>query len=89
MSESVVSEVRQFIVQNFLFGQERTDLTPDRSLLEAGIVDSTGLLEMVAFLEEHYGITVDDADLSPKNMDSIAAIAAYVAGKTSASGVAR
>lgn len=89
MSESVVPEVRQFIVQNFLFGQDRSGLTSDLSLLEAGIVDSTGVLEMVAFLEEHYGITVDDADLNPKNMDSINAIAAFVASKTSASGVAR
>ena len=86
-SEFVVTEIRRFIVQNFLFGQDRHDLTSGASLLEAGIVDSTGILELVAFLEEHYGITVDDADLNPKNMDSIDAMAAFVAGKKAVSGV--
>lgn len=76
--------VRQFITQNFYLG-DGASLTDETSLVEAGVVDSTGVLEVVSFLEETFGIRVEDADLVPENLDSIGRIARYVAHKQAAS----
>jgi acyl carrier protein len=73
-------EIRHFIVQNFLFGQG-LELDDRASLLENGIIDSTGVLELVAHLQEAYDITVRDDELIPDNLDSIEAIVAFVARK--------
>lgn len=72
--------IRAFVVENFLFG-EAGALTDDASLLDEGVIDSTGVLELVAFLEEEYEISVEDSELVPENLDSIAAIGAYVVRK--------
>jgi len=76
-------QVRQFIDDNFLFG-EGANLEDDESLLDAGLVDSTGILELVAFLEGTFNIQVADAEIVPDNLDSINAIVAYVTGKLAA-----
>jgi len=73
-------KVREFIVTNFLFG-ESGKLADDTSLLESGIIDSTGILEIVTFIEEAFGITVQDDELLPENLDSINAIVAYLGKK--------
>ncbi|MBZ5679330.1 MAG: acyl carrier protein [Acidobacteriia bacterium] len=78
--KSVGQHVREFIVENFLFNQERT-FTDDDSFLGEGIVDSTGVLQLVTFLEETYGITVEDEDLTPENMDSVNSVAAFLSRK--------
>ena len=70
-------DIRHFVVQNFLFGQDR-DLSDEDSFFEQGIIDSTGVLELVAFVEEHFGIKVGDADLIPENLDSIQAVTAFI-----------
>ena len=75
-------EVRQFIVDNFLFGDKTTALSDDDSLLEKGIIDSTGVLELVHFLEEKYGFSVEDDELMPANLDSINNLAHFVRRKT-------
>jgi len=75
------AKVRSFIEDNFLFRSDDAALAADASLLDAGLIDSTGILELVAFLEGTFGITVADAEIVPANLDSIAAIAAYVDGK--------
>lgn len=75
---SVTNEVRDFIVENFLFGDTSQDLGDDVSLIEADLVDSTGILELVGFVEKTYGVTVKDADIVPANFDSIGRIAAFV-----------
>ncbi len=80
-ARSIAQQVRQFIVDNFLYGQER-DFGDDASFLAEGIVDSTGVLQLVTFLEESYGITVDDEDLIPENLDSINCVTAYICRKT-------
>jgi acyl carrier protein len=72
--------VRRFIVENF-FVSETTVLTDDTSLLDEGIVDSTGVLEVTAFLEEAFGVTIDDAEIIPANLDTIANIAGFVRRK--------
>ena len=68
-------EVRQFIVKNF-YVSGGDELSEEASLLDQGIVDSTGVLEVIAFLEKAFGIQVDDAEMVPANLDSIRAIAA-------------
>ena len=75
-------EVHSFVITNFLFGQP-LDLQSDDSLLGRGLIDSTGVLELVAFLEEHYAITVEDAEVIPDNLDSVKNVATYVAKKLS------
>lgn len=83
MDSQIGTEVKAFIVQNFMFGQA-TELAADQSFLQTGVVDSTGLLELVSFLEERYGISVEDRDLTPENLDSLANVSRYVSGKIAA-----
>lgn len=80
--QNIATETRAFIIENFLFGDTSHDLGDDVSLIETDLVDSTGILELVAFVETTYGITVADADIVPANFDSIGRIAAYVASKS-------
>ena len=75
-------EVHSFVVNNFLFGQS-VELQPDDSLLGRGLIDSTGVLELVDFLEERYEIKVEDEEVIPNNLDSVRKVAAYVARKLS------
>lgn len=75
-------EIYDFVIANFLFGQT-TDLEPGDSLLERGVIDSTGVLELVAFLEERYAIKVEDNEVIPDNLDSTGSIANYVNRKLS------
>jgi len=75
------SEIRRFITDTFLFGDNRP-LDDGDSLLEAGIVDSTGILEIISFLEDRYGIKVDDDELTPENLDTIASLCAFARKKT-------
>lgn len=74
---NVAAAVRGYIVENFLFG-DAGDLTDSQSLLESGALDSTGVLELVAFLEQQCGIRVRDEDLIPENLDSIERISRFV-----------
>jgi acyl carrier protein len=77
----IQDEVRTFIIETFLFGSGGETLKNDASLLEQGIIDSTGVLELVNFLENTYGIEVEDEELHPDNLDSIERIEAYVVRK--------
>ena len=81
---SVEEAVRDFIVTNFLFGDQERLASNDESLLAQGIIDSTGVLELVFFLETTYGIQVDASELIPANLDSINKAAAFVERKTAA-----
>jgi acyl carrier protein len=80
MLNPIAAEVSTFIVKNFLFGQ-RHELAPEQSFLQSGVIDSTGLLELVSFLEERYGIAVEDRELLPENLDSLRSVSEYVARK--------
>jgi acyl carrier protein len=77
----IESKVRSFIEDNFLFREDRSGLSDSESLLDAGLIDSTGILELVAFLEGEFHIAMADADIVPANLDSIKSIVGYVAGK--------
>jgi acyl carrier protein len=88
--EPLTLELRTFIVNNFLFGEEsgRFSFSNDDSLQERGIVDSTGILELVCHLEEQYAIVVADEDLVPDNFDSVSKVARFVDRKRRAPGMA-
>ena len=73
--------VRRFIGENFLFRDDGDAITHDASLLDAGVIDSTGVLELVCFLESTFGIEVQDDEMLPENLDSIRAITSYVTRK--------
>jgi acyl carrier protein len=72
--------LRDFITENFLFG-DWNGFNEDTSFLESGIVDSTGMLEIINFLEETYGITIEDDELVPENFDSLNQLGAFLARK--------
>jgi acyl carrier protein len=76
----VKREIRHYVVENFLFGEDE-DLKNDTSFLEEGFIDSTGVLELVAHLEASYSIKVEDDELIPDNLDSIDAIAEFITKK--------
>jgi acyl carrier protein len=75
------SELRSFLAENFLLGEEFRGLPGTASLIEAGIIDSTGVLELVGFLEETYDIQIAEAELVPENLDSIDSIVGFVGAK--------
>ena len=75
-------KVKAFVVENFLFGNE-DGVKDDTSFLDEGIIDSTGILEMVGYLEEEFDISVDDEELVPENLDSINNVVAYLERKLS------
>lgn len=77
---STVQKVQAYIVDNMLLGDDG-DLESNTSLLDAGILDSTGAMELVAFLEDSFNISVRDEEISPENLDSIERICAFVARK--------
>lgn len=79
-------EIKAFIVDNFLFGVGGEQIGDQDSLITEGIIDSSGVMELVAFLESTYGFQVTDSELLPANLDSIQRIAAYVARKHPAAG---
>ncbi|MET0556857.1 MAG: acyl carrier protein [Vicinamibacteria bacterium] len=81
MTETVESQVRAYVVDQFLFGQGGDKLGSEDSFLEKGLIDSTGVLEVVMFLEERFGIKVQDEELVPENLDSVGRIARFVERK--------
>ncbi len=76
----MVRKIRTFIVDNYLFGEEGK-FENDDSFMETGIIDSTGILELVRFLESTFQIKVDDEELIPSNLDSVTKIVAFVKKK--------
>jgi acyl carrier protein len=78
---SVSADVEQFILSELTQGRGITAIDPNENLLSKGIIDSHGVMELVGFLEERFGITVADEDLSPENFESVASIDAFVARK--------
>lgn len=78
MTDTIKNDVRAFIVENFLFGDASQAPSDDASLIENDIIDSTGILELVAFIEERFAITMADTDIVPANLDSLDRIAAFV-----------
>lgn len=79
--EPIEAQLRHFITNNFLFGQSNGNLKNEDSFLEQGIIDSTGILELVAFLEGEYHFTIEDEELVPDNLDSINNLVVFIGRK--------
>jgi acyl carrier protein len=71
-------KIRAFVVENLLLGEEENDFSDSQSFLESGLIDSTGILEVIAFLEEEYEITIADEEMVPDNLDSVDNIVAFL-----------
>jgi len=80
----MLQKIRAFVIENYLFGEEGK-LGNDDSFMESGIIDSTGILELVRFLEATFAVKVADEELIPDNLDSINKIVAFLETKLSAS----
>ena len=72
------AEIRHYIAQNLMFTDNGFELSDDTSFLDEGIVDSTGVLELVLFVEDTFNIEVDDEEIVPDNFDSVASLAAFI-----------
>lgn len=81
---SVERAVRDYILENYLFTDDQNALHNDDSFLEKGIIDSTGIMEVIFFLESDFGIQVDDEDMVPENLDTVSSIVAFVHRKRQA-----
>ncbi len=78
--KSLVASIRSFVTTNF-YVPDAAALRDDASLLDTGIIDSTGVLEVISFLERDFGIQVADDEIVPENLDSIERLASYVQRK--------
>ncbi len=76
------AKIRSFIVETFLFDAPDSAFDDDDSLLDSGIIDSTGVLELVSFIEEEFDIEVKDEELIPENLDSLNRLASYIEKKS-------
>jgi acyl carrier protein len=77
----VVNDVRNFIQAHFLLNAFECSIDENTSFMESGIIDSTGILELVSFLQEKYAITIEEGEMNPGNLDSLSRVSAYVGGK--------
>ncbi len=80
----IKAAVRQFLFDNFIMGGDVT-IDDDTSFMKRHILDSTGFIELITYIEETYHVTVEDSEMLPENFDSLQNIAAYVARKHAAS----
>ena len=78
---AIRTQIRLYVIDNFLLGDAASMLKDGESFLETGTIDSTGVLEVVTFLEESFGIKVEDLDLLPENLDSVDNLVRYVQRK--------
>ena len=83
----IEEQVRNFITENFLFGEEKKVADTD-SFLENGIIDSTGVLEVVSFVEDTFNIKVKDEEMIPENLDSISNLVSLIKKKQNGGSVA-
>ena len=79
------NKVREFILENFMYGASSTELNDNASLLDTGVMDSTGVMELVSFLEQEFGVTVEDEELIPDNLDSVTKLVRFLERKSAGS----
>ena len=80
---TVESKVRSYVLENYLFTDEQSELNSNDSFFEKGIIDSTGILEIILFLEEEFAIKVADHEMVPENLDSVTDIVNFIEKKVS------
>lgn len=73
--------IRRYILENYLFTDDASALADDASFLESGIIDSTGMMEVIFFLEESFSIRVEDEEMIPENLDSVNNLLRYIERK--------
>lgn len=78
---SIEANIRQFILDNYLFTSDQSALANDDSFLKRGIIDSTGILEVIQFLSDEFGVAVKDDEMVPENLDSVNNLVAFVERK--------
>ena len=76
------NDIRTFILDNFMLGRKPEELEDSISLLDMGIIDSTGILELVEFVEKSYGVKIEDHELVPENLDSIDNLVNFIGRKS-------
>ncbi len=89
MEQEIKQQIIDFITTNFLFDDAKKGVDEKASLLETGVIDSTGVLELIAYIEETYGVKVEDEEILPENLDTILDITHFVKQKLSTSGAIR
>lgn len=75
-------KIRKYVLDNYLFTDDESALGDDDSFLEKGIIDSTGILEIIYFLEDEFGVAMSDEEMTPENLDSVTRIADFVERKS-------
>jgi acyl carrier protein len=83
MEQDIKQQIIDFISTNFLFNDEQKEIDEKASLLETGVIDSTGVLELIAYIEETFNIKVEDEEIVPENLDTILDITYYIKQKLS------
>lgn len=81
-SSDTRAALRNYLLENYLFTDDQSALKDTDSFLDNNILDSTGIMEIIFFIEEQYAIKVEDEEMVPENLDSVDNIVAYLAGKT-------
>jgi len=79
--QAVEHDLREFLAANYFLGDDPSQLAASDSLIEAGLIDSTGVLELVGYLEEQFGVRITNEELLPENLDSIENIVGFVERK--------
>jgi acyl carrier protein len=77
----IEAQIRQYVAQNLLFSDNGFEYHDDDSFLQEGIIDSVGVLELVLFVEETFGVAVDDPEITPNNFDTVNQLTNYIRGK--------
>ncbi len=75
---SAEAKLRTYILENYLFSEDQSDLNNSDSFMEKGILDSTGIMEVIFYLEDEFGIQVEDEEMVPENLDSIDNLLAFL-----------
>ena len=78
---SIKQDIKTYILENYLFTDDDSQLSNSDSFLEKGILDSTGILEVIYFIEDEYGIKVEDEEMIPENLDSVESLVVFVKHK--------
>lgn len=77
----IEEKIRKFLIENFVLSEQLDELGFEESFLENGVVDSTGILELVFFVEDQFGIQIDTSEVQPENFDSVNCLASYIRRK--------
>jgi acyl carrier protein len=83
MDKNVRQTIRTFILDNYMHGASPSDLDDAASFIESGIIDSTGVMELILFIENELGVKVEDTEILPENLDSVERVCRYLESKRS------